>query len=218
MKPFSPFKALFISTLVLGSYSGLFAGVGQNGNAQNWDGSSKAFIENKGQFYSTPGNTINGPVLYGYDASSTRIFFSRDGVSFSFVQKSSKGHEEKEGNEKFKTAEAFAEHEREEKAAVLKSDLVSYHWEGCNTDALVLPLEETDEYFSYSIRHKGVERNEDQIKGYKKLLYKNIYPNIDVEYTLHPEGGIKYTLILHPGADLSKVKMSYSGKNAIDVN
>ena len=49
-----------------------------------------------------------------------------------------------------------------------------------------------------------------RISGYQKLVYKNLYPNIDVEYVFHPQGGIKYALILHPGADVSQVKMKYA--------
>ena len=43
--------------------------------------------------------------------------------------------------------------------------------------------------------------------SFKKIIYRNLYPDIDVEYVFHPEDGIKYSLILHPGADISKVKM-----------
>lgn len=38
-----------------------------------------------------------------------------------------------------------------------------------------------------------------------------MYPGIDVEYTFHPVEGIKYNLLLHAGADVSKVQMKYSG-------
>src|SRR5262249_42181428 len=47
-----------------------------------------------------------------------------------------------------------------------------------------------------------------------KIIYKNLYPGIDVEYIM-PEGkkGLEYSLIVHPGADISVVKMQWSGDN-----
>jgi len=42
-----------------------------------------------------------------------------------------------------------------------------------------------------------------------------LYPNIDVEYVFHEKGGIKYSLILHPGADPSKIQMKYSGADKV---
>src|SRR5204863_2473826 len=49
-----------------------------------------------------------------------------------------------------------------------------------------------------------------------KIIYKNLYPKIDVEYTFPDDKpGIKYTLILYPGADVSSVKMNYSGTDGL---
>ncbi|HWY99177.1 MAG TPA: hypothetical protein VNY36_08835, partial [Bacteroidia bacterium] len=50
-----------------------------------------------------------------------------------------------------------------------------------------------------------------KVPGYKKLVYKNIYPNIDIEYIVDTIDGIKYSYILHPGADASLIKMNYTG-------
>src|SRR5690606_15191260 len=67
-------------------------------------------------------------------------------------------------------------------------------------------------YHVYSKYREGSKETYDipDVWGYKKLLYKNLYPGIDVEYVFHPEGGLKYSLIVHPGADVSKVKMRYA--------
>ncbi|RMG96086.1 MAG: hypothetical protein D6706_10815, partial [Chloroflexi bacterium] len=46
--------------------------------------------------------------------------------------------------------------------------------------------------------------------GYKSLTYRNLYPGIDVVYTTHPKEGIKYSLVVHPGANPRQVRMVYS--------
>ena len=39
-----------------------------------------------------------------------------------------------------------------------------------------------------------------------------------MEYTIHPEGGIKYALIVHPGADASQVQMCYDDDRELRIN
>src|ERR1051326_9044899 len=110
------------------------AGEGGSTWSVDWDRSSKAFIENKGQFYTQAPTGFSSQVLYAYDASSTRIFFTLGGVTFSFAQKSPKevcDH----GQEKFGSEREFLEKEKEEHASLLKTDLVSYRWENASPNA-----------------------------------------------------------------------------------
>lgn len=48
-----------------------------------------------------------------------------------------------------------------------------------------------------------------------KITYKNLYPGIDVEYIFHAVEGIKYSFIIHPGADASMIQMKYSGNKKL---
>ena len=80
-------------------------------------------------------------------------------------------------------------------------------WQDCNTNIKIETGEESGGYYTFG--EKGFENL--KAKGYKKIIYKNLYPSIDVEYTIPKKGGIKYKLILRSGADVSKVKMKYSG-------
>lgn len=56
---------------------------------------------------------------------------------------------------------------------------------------------------------------------YKKITYKNIYPNIDWEIdALLPEGeaaiqGCKYNFIVHPGGDYRNIKLQYRGATSL---
>ena len=81
------------------------------------------------------------------------------------------------------------------------------NWEGCNPNAELIVSEASEGYYTFG--EKGYENV--KAKGYKRLLYKDIYPNIDIEYTIPDKGGIKYKIILHPNADPSLIKMHYTG-------
>jgi hypothetical protein len=51
-------------------------------------------------------------------------------------------------------------------------------------------------------------RAELTVRAFKKIVYKNIYPNID--WVLQTaDGGIKYNFILHPGAKVKDIKLRY---------
>ncbi|MBL4658604.1 MAG: SprB repeat-containing protein, partial [Flavobacteriales bacterium] len=89
-------------------------------------------------------------------------------------------------------------------------DLIQTEWIGANKNVKIIPVDKYPDYYSYSFRHNDQVKNINHIPGYKKIVYKELYPKIDVEFVFHPEGGIKYSFILHPGADLSQVKIKYT--------
>lgn len=53
-------------------------------------------------------------------------------------------------------------------------------------------------------------------KIYQAVTVKNIYPNVDVRY-YSDKGMMKYDIIVHPGGDISKIAMKYSGADAIKL-
>ncbi|MES2592950.1 MAG: T9SS type B sorting domain-containing protein [Bacteroidota bacterium] len=175
----------------------------------------KVFIENKGQFTTyNPKETV----LYAYDDGSTMIYFTPTGITYRFLQAIKKEEEEKERERKkeqnIKTVEDWKKHEEEENKVNYNIEVINFNWENANADVQVIALNETPDYHSYALNGKdGVVRNINHLKAFKKLIYKNIYPNIDIEYVFHPEKGIKYTVVLHPGADVSQVKMKYDNEN-----
>ncbi len=52
---------------------------------------------------------------------------------------------------------------------------------------------------------------------YKGVTYKNVYPGIDVRYYSDAGSNLKYDFIIHPGADVNKIAMKYTGANKISV-
>ena len=54
------------------------------------------------------------------------------------------------------------------------------------------------------------------LKAYQDVKYLNLYPGIDF-HILHNEKGIKYEMLLKPGADASSIKIRYEGANDIRI-
>ncbi len=98
---------------------------------------------------------------------------------------------------------------------VQTSEFVNVFFVGTNPNVKIIAKNKTSHYFSYAVRDKNTNdvKNIYNVAGYKIITYKNIYDNIDIEYTLHPKGGIKYNVILHPGANPSQIKMKYTSNH-----
>jgi len=72
--------------------------------------------------------------------------------------------------------------------------------------------EPTVSYSNYYMDGKSETTN---VRAFKKVTYKEIYPNIDVVFIV-PEDDSKateYNFIIHPGGNASDIKMKFSGAN-----
>ncbi|HOY31351.1 MAG TPA: gliding motility-associated C-terminal domain-containing protein [Bacteroidales bacterium] len=200
----------FFSFILTFSILFLFSLTGKSQSASNWSISwsyPKVFLENKGQFDNR--DKLSGSqILYGIDHTYFQVYFTKQGLTYHLNTKI-RNPERKKGDTT-----------KPKKLTV--SDFVRISWLGANPNPEIVAEEMMPDYQTYSMLGKDRKSYYDirNIKGFKKITYKNLYPGIDVAYTFHPESGIKYTLILHPGADISVVKMKYASdrKMFIDEN
>ncbi len=167
----------------------------------------KVFIENKGQFDGM--DLLKRTVIhYGVDNMGSKAYFKADGMSFRFDQVIDpylKHH---------KSVEPESEMEGEEEALETKSYTVHMQWLNSNPNVQLKTEELVPQYYNYPMG-KDPSKSINFAKAYKKLIYKDLYPGIDLEYTFPDKGGMKYALIVHPGADPSQIRMKYSGATKI---
>ena len=174
-------------------------------NPEDMPGNIKAFQENKGQFV----NTVNNwTVLYGCDYEGTRTLFTNHGVIYIIPEVVKTGFEETDNKER-------KIQKKENKRTVLHAVIVE--WENTNNNLSVEPIDVTPFYFG-SIDPVNAGKSIDNIKGFKKLVFHNVQPGIDIEYTFHPKTGLKYSVIIHPGYNAGAFKMKYSGQSGLSLN
>ena len=163
----------------------------------------KVFVENLGQF---DGNDLlpGSKILYGIYNQNKQIYFTKKGVAYRMdkIQKESKTEKKRKGREE----------EEEEYKHKVNSYMIRMEWENTSPNARVIASDPISAYFNYAPDN---EHKYDHARGFEKLLYKDIYPGIDLEYVFHHTEGIKYIFIVHPGADPSVIKMKYSGADKI---
>ena len=178
----------------------------------------KSFIENRSQF-DDQNPLIQAKILFAVDEGFNRIIFTSNGLTYLFNHKKLNPKFVKEREEKIREGTYYNKEKDIANKIISITDLVHLQWENSNLSAKLKAEDPTDDYHSYMVKGKGgKQRNINHVKGYQKLVYKDLYPNIDVEYTFHPIGGIKYAIILHPGADPANIKMKYTDMEHIKMD
>jgi gliding motility-associated-like protein len=183
---------------------------------------SLSYIENLGQcddIAGVPGSDI----LYTMNDKGIRIFFTKKGLIYQLRSREKVSERDWERYAKANNIkeEDGGETDKDDKNGhyIPHESVVQMHWEGGNPDVRITPENALSDYFNYYNPKKNKEKIIGHARGYQKITYKNIYPNIDIEYTIHEESGIEYACILHPGADPKAIQMVYSGTDLKqDVN
>jgi gliding motility-associated-like protein len=172
---------------------------------------ARVFIENKGQFDNACEVEI-GKIKYAIDFGATKILFGERGVAYDFLEATKLSKEERAEIEA-KKVNSVAEHKEKERVVGkfrFRTDHVNMQWVGASSSVKLIGEKPTSDHHSYTFTDKnGNDKNVNYIQGFKVLKYINIYPKIDIEYTVHPEIGVKYAIIVHPGANPANVKMLY---------
>lgn len=146
-----------------------------------------------GQYGETlPGYERMGKILYAYEGMGLPVLFTEKGMIHLYREQPKKGYEDEEGDERHRPNKPLK--------------VIAVEWLGANPVIEIIPAEVQQGYFTYGLI-------KERAKAYKKLTYKNIYPGVDVVYSFlqAEKPGYEFNIVVKPGADLSIVKMKYSG-------
>lgn len=175
---------------------------------------SKTIVANQGQF---DNHCPNEAVYYAYTGTHERIYFCHNKViihlmKFDHHMKTDEEIRNRAERKKqdFNTMDEWVKFQKEGHKMDLTSAILETTWMNAQSSVEIETTNESSFTHGYLIdQYNGVSI--DNVKSFEKITYKNIYPNIDIEYVLHPVTGLKYSIIVHPGGDPSQVKLHYSG-------
>ena len=198
-------KIIFTNFLVLFSISL---------SAQNtkWNVSldpQKVFIENNSQFSSIP-KSPSQEVLFATEHGPAQVLFSKNGLTYRLERKSRPEMSEREIREAGMTHEEMEKREHELKSL---TDVVFMQWLNANPGVTVEAAEEVSAGYDYHTKAGSIHA-----RAFRKIIYRDLYAHIDMEYLFHPDNGIEYNFILHPGADAKNIEMAYSDVSRISMD
>jgi gliding motility-associated-like protein len=98
---------------------------------------------------------------------------------------------------------------------IIKGHSFNLTFENCNASGDIEKLQQTSYYENF---FSGQDRSKwkGNVNSYNQLYYKNLYSNIDYEI-LTSVNNIKYNFHVKPGANVSDIKLTYSGVNSIKL-
>jgi gliding motility-associated-like protein len=173
------------------------------GNNGDLFGTRTGYVENIGQFDPPAAYAYMGKVLYGYEGLNMPVLFTARGV-ISLHRKI-----KKPSKDEIERMERKGMSEREIEEKIIPVDrTITMEWGNANPDPQIITGGLLPHYNTYGVL-------EDKAKIFKKIIYKELYPGIDIEYSFTEtnRAGYEYRLVVRPGADISLIKMKW-GSNA----
>ncbi|MDC1395819.1 hypothetical protein N8368_04870, partial [Bacteroidia bacterium] len=152
-------------------------------------------MENKGQF--------DDQISYQADYNSHTIFLDEQGFTVLL-------HNEKKWS---KMVMDFHDHKFQKSDSSIKEHSLDFHsikyiLEGANLSRHS-GTESTPEYYNFFIGNEAANWAE-KVKKHTKVVYQDIYPNIDLEYEAIDER-FKYNFILNKGANITDIRIDIKG-------
>ncbi len=175
--------------------------------------SSVLFTKNNGQIVDTDGH-LRPEILYKAESNGVELYFTRTGVSYVFSRLEgdarqlgrchSHDGDDHDHNHDHHAAERPRLH-------LYRMDLELV---GANAEATVLAEDAADEYLNYYLAHcpDGITN----VPTYRKLIYKEVYPNIDL--VIYAMGsGTKADFVVRPGGSVDDIRLRYTAANRTKV-
>jgi uncharacterized protein (TIGR02145 family) len=110
---------------------------------------------------------------------------------------------------------------RHESRVTSHDSIINYHriditLEGANPDCQVIPSDPLMEYFNYftaNVPPEGIKN----VRKYNRITYKDIYPDIDLEFFTTGEHGYEYNFVVHPGGNINDIRLTIAGPGLISL-
>ncbi len=168
-------------------------------------GNRVLFTENKGQLVDESGKLRND-ILYTAESKGVKLFFFNNTVSFLFSEIKLKEHSKCQIPDK---------RQMEDKIESAKYYRMDMEFVNANTNCTVIGEDYTSDYMNYYYAHcpNGITN----VRNSRKIIYHNLYTNIDVVYYGIEDGSIKYDIVVKPGGNPNDVQLKYNGASNISI-
>ncbi|MDP1623217.1 MAG: FISUMP domain-containing protein [Bacteroidales bacterium] len=153
------------------------------------------FVENKGQIIDQ-NNNPNPSVLYLLNTPGMNVQLRNSGFSYDLMQ---------------------ADKDFSDSLKILSFSRIDFNFKEINTEFKIITSEKINTRFNYYTAGTP-EQGILGVSAYKKIVYHNLYPGIDLEFLFDKEHGFKYNFIISPDGDINKIRFKISGATVEDVS
>ena len=236
MKKNSVYSPKTILLYVLLSFFASFSGSAQNfaascGKAQKLNGPDWSFRENKGQLMDKNQSPLNDVPFYGRQGS-VNIYCKSGQISFVFAKAENDDNVSEATGRISPTSfpkgklspagllrQSFSDGARgmgwkdganSETIQLFRADLILL---GCNPNAEIT-ASGLQAYYENYYTTGDAKHGITNVRTYKTITYKNIYPNIDMVLEAKPNG-MEYSFIVSPGGNVADIQLQWNGLDNI---
>jgi hypothetical protein len=187
-----------------------------------------SFTQNKGQVADMDGS-LRPDILFKGDGGGTDVYIRKTGISYVLNNMSEVIHQiDEQVEEKIKAGEITEQDEQKlkqvlEQKAAIKIHRLDLDFVGGNPNPETISAHQVEGYTNYYYGHcpNGITH----VNSYNIVTTKNIYENIDVKYFgakdastgLSTRQGLKYDIVVNPGADPNQIKLKYTGAEELKI-
>lgn len=165
------------------------------------------FTENKGQVTDKAGNA-RPDILFTAHSGAAQVFFTAIGIQYQFTRTI---YPEGYHDIKLDAAKRAALAKQIE----VQTHLFSLTLKNANPQPVVRREKKnafTENFYTANALHDGIIK----VATYEKMVYENVYPNIDwVIYS--DEKKLKYDFVIHPGGDPSLIKLNIQDAEQVSI-
>ncbi len=165
------------------------------------------FIENKGQFTEEEKTSVGDSILFYSRKGKLFLYFTKHSIVFRYDSI----YKEKEDIEDDK----MKANNEENESINVKHLYYKMMWEGAASNTNVVSQNVVSDYYTYNNPNDKTGHSGIKASAYKKLIYYNLYPGIDMElYFPKEKDGFEFDYIVDSRAKPSDIK----GKSDIRLN
>ena len=192
----------FLSTIII--HSKLYSG-NRDSDSLLQQGHLVGFIENKGQIYDQS-HKANSAVLYLLNRLGMNIQLRKTGFSYdTYIVSAGANIQE--------TRVEIQDSTFNVNNPTFLFHRVDIEFTDANPDVHIKAEEPFSDYFNY-YNEVTPEEGATGVHHYKKVTYQNIYPNIDLVFSIE-KGKPEYDFVIHPGGRVQDIVMQYKGMDDI---
>jgi hypothetical protein len=173
--------------------------------------STEGFVENKGQVLDQRGSP-NPTVKYFLKGTGMNVQLKSNGFSYDTYSV--------EQNSVANSRDGFKNKLKNQP----NQSLLTCHFHridvsliDANLTAQIVTSSASETYLNYFTKGTPVG-GISNVHSYRQIVYKNIYPNIDLEFISDTNNWFKYNFIVRPGGDYKQIKLLYKGADEIRLS
>jgi len=153
------------------------------------------FVANRGQ--------TDASVLYYAGIPGGRVYITANGLVFDLIEKNTTSPGQTAAEDKDTLAESHRL-------------VMRLNFQGSNSTHEIIAGDSINGYYNYLIGNDPAKWRT-EVPAYKEIVYRDIYANIDLRL-YGTEGAFTYDFIVHPGGDVSDIRLALEGINNLNIS